>query len=45
MPLLPTSTQLRLAMGVGMGHIPNFDWPAIFPALTSFLLSHRLSGC
>jgi len=69
MPLLPTSTQLRLgtggvptflvehyrdprgcadvdfATGVGMGHIPDFDWPAIFPAMTSFLLSHRLSGC
>jgi len=69
LPLLPTSTQLRLgtggvptflvehyrdargcadvdfATGVGMGHIPNFDWPAVFPALTSFLLSHRLSAC
>lgn len=33
------------ATGVGMGHVPDFHWPGIFPALSSFLLRHRLSGC
>ena len=31
--------------GVGMGHVPDFTWPAVLPALTTFLLSHRLGAC
>jgi poly(3-hydroxybutyrate) depolymerase len=33
------------ATGIGMGHVPDFNWPAGFPALTTFLLSHRLGAC
>jgi poly(3-hydroxybutyrate) depolymerase len=36
---------VEFATGVGMGHIPDFTWPAVLPALTTFLLSHRLGGC
>ena len=33
------------ATGIGMGHTPDFTWPAVLPALTTFLLSHRLGRC
>jgi poly(3-hydroxybutyrate) depolymerase len=32
------------ATGIGMGHIPDFSWPAVFPGMVTFLLAHRLAG-
>ncbi|GAA3193140.1 alpha/beta hydrolase family esterase [Actinocorallia longicatena] len=34
------------ASGHGMGHIPDFTWPDVLPAMTAFLLAHpRTPAC
>lgn len=33
------------ATGFGMGHVPDFDWPSVFPAMLDFLLGHPAPGC
>lgn len=38
-------TDVDFATGVGVGHIPNFDWPSVLPAMTAFLLSQPAPGC
>jgi poly(hydroxyalkanoate) depolymerase family esterase len=38
-------TDIDFATGFGVGHIPDFDWPSVFPAMTDFLLAHPAAGC
>jgi hypothetical protein len=35
--------QVDFVTGVGMGHIPDFTWSAIFPDMLTFLLARRLA--
>lgn len=34
--------KVDFATGVGMGHIPDFTWSAVFPDMLTFLLAQRL---
>lgn len=38
-------TDVDFATGLGAGHVPDFDWPSVFPAMTAFLLAHPSRGC
>jgi poly(hydroxyalkanoate) depolymerase family esterase len=38
-------TDVDFATGPGMGHIPDFDWPSVLPAMTAFLLARPAAGC
>lgn len=37
--------QIDFATGIGMGHIPDFTWPFVFPAMIDFLLGHPARAC